>query len=326
MPFAAAQGSLWTRPAGQVGWPFEIDWSSREADGLEACVVAAPMGMIDLVSGQIGIRSGSEDPGHQNDAGGVGAWFDGVSDYYSFADNAPIDTSLPFALVWEGQINGYIDSDSTILACVSALGGGLRMIVRASSGRLFLTDNGTTLRTITPPSGVSFLDYVWGVWSYSPALGHEAWINGLPAGTGAAHTASASSNLFRVGADSGSTARDYYGTIRQIRLYRRSWTLDDAIAFSAPSMRDGLFVGSAIRPVGMYGGRLYGNASGAGEATGGAVPQVDVSLMADGFAIAGGSAHLSSAIPPTMTEDSRYTVRAPLRDYRVAMPQRNRAA
>lgn len=280
------------------------------------------MGMIDLVSGQIGIRSGSEDPGYQNDAGGVGAWFDGASDYYTFADNSPVDTSLPFAVCWEGQIKGYRDSDATIGAFVSAVAGGLRLMVRASSGRLFCVDGGTTLRTFSPPSGLSFLDYVWGVWTYSPAIGHEVWINGIPATVASNHTVTAQSNLFRIGADSGGAIRDYYGTIRQLRIYKRSWTLDDAIDFWAPQTRDGLFVASAIRSVGMYGGRLYGAASGSGAASGGAVPQVDVSLMADGFAVAGGSAVLSSVVPPTVVDDSRYTVRSPARNYHVAMPRR----
>jgi len=323
MPFAAAQGSLWTRPSGQVGWPFEIDRSHPEAIGLEECIIATPMGMVDLINGHLGSRAGSADPGAVNGLGGYDGWFDGDGDYYTFPNNDAVDSTQPFALVWEGEIAGFIDLYSTISLFVSSLGGGLRLMARLAANNIYLGDSGTILGSVATPAGVAITDRLFGVWSYDPASGHEVWINGLPCSSTTPPTAGVVSNVRRVGATSGS--HDYYGSLRQVRRYSRSWSHQEAIAFWAPQTRDALFMGNAIRP-GVYGGPLFGGATGAGQATGGAVPQVDVSLMADGFAVAGGSAHLSSSIPPTMVADSRYTVRAPIRDYRVAMPQRNRAS
>jgi len=343
MPFAAAQGSLWTRPSGQVGWPFAIDWSHGEAVGLTECIVAAPMGMIDLVSGRIGARVGSADPGWKADGGYTAAYFSGVTDQYGFPADYLVDTSAPFAIVWQGQVEGFIDSTGAISIFPSTGGGGLRLMVRLAGNAIYLIDGASTLGTFSTPAGVSILDMIWGVWSYSPALGHELFVNGQPCQAIAPQASATRANVRTVGGTS-NTGNDFFGSIRQIRLYSRGWGLEEAQQFSDPATRDGLYVDSSIRPAGAFGIRLYGDGfgdasgsgqpqvgiaaggSGAGAASGGAGPQVGIPLTADGFAVAGGSAHLSSSIPPTMVADSRYTVRAPIRDYRVAMPQRNRVS
>lgn len=286
MPFAAAQGSLWTRPAGRVCWPFEIDWSHPGAVDLEECIVAAPMGMFNLVSRRSGFRSGSEDPGWQS-AEGYAAWFDGDGDAYSFSNNTPVDAALPFAIVWESKIEGITDSSGTIALFLSAAGGGIRLLIR-SPGRFYLCDSGSVPGGFDPPSGTLYTDHICGVWSYDPAIGHQAWINGEPCIAVAPITLSTRSNQMRIGA-SNVTNEDLFGGLTQVRLYRRAWTREEAIDFWCPNTRDALFRASGLGPAGAFGIRLYGDASAQTTGTAQLTTQIKITGAAASAAVANGS-------------------------------------
>ena len=89
-------------------------------------------------------------------------------------------------------------------------------------------------------------DYIW-VWSFaggafSPIFAYclDGWGRVLVSGTQPAVLASITDET-RVGGSSAATT-DWNGSIRQVRLYSRGWTQEEAFAFWNPSTRDSIFL------------------------------------------------------------------------------------
>ena len=160
MPFAAAQGSLWTRPSGQAVWPLEIDWSHPESIGLEECIIATPMGMMDAVSAELGTRSGTGDPCSFRQESGLFALFDGVDDWYAFSAGNLVNSAAEFTICWEAWVDGTIDAYATIVIYPSLLGSGLRLLYRGANTSFVLRDGATNLAAFTLPAAVGTNDRV----------------------------------------------------------------------------------------------------------------------------------------------------------------------
>lgn len=326
MPALAVPDSHILAPhRGQARWPFDIIWGAPDAASLEECIVACPMGMIDLVSLQVATRIDSADPAAVNELGGMAAVFDGVNDQYQFAAGAAVDRNAAYTILWESQISQFTDTSPTVVCFVSAAGASIRLTYNSGSASdIFLADGATPIGRWALPSGVGMFDRHVGLISNTPGVGVFGWINGLDLTDNGSVSPASVGSTRRIGGTS-SASNDFCGTIRQVRRYSRAMDQADAVRLASPSGLDALYRRTDLiaRPYSVL--RLI-SASGGGSSSGDATPSVGVGLEADGFAVAGGSADLSSSIPPTMVQDSRYTVRAPIRDYRVAMPQRNRAS
>lgn len=258
-------------------------------------MIAAPVGVIDLVSGLIGTRAGSDDPGQINELGGIDAYFDGVDDQYTLPNNPAFDSSQDFTVVWECALKSFTDSTATIVMFYSASTKAARLLYSSSTGsELSIVDNVTILARMAKPPSVSMTDRHWGVWSYTSGVGHRVWINGDECADNGTGIFSSRTNSRRIGGSS-SAVDDFNGGIRQVRRYSRAWSQEDAIAFWHPSTRDGLLFGFQHRPT-VVGGDLYASAAGGSVASGSAQITASYDLAGVGIALADGTAGLTGSV------------------------------
>lgn len=282
------------RASQEQAWPFGLDWSHPEAEGLEELIIATPMGMIDLVSMAVGTRVGTEDPGVANEFGAVDSFFDGDGDQYTFPNNTAFDTTADFTIVWECQLSSFVDANPCISSFYSASGFAARLAYGSASGSdLLMADGVTLLARMARPTGVSMTDRHWGVWSFNPGSGHRVWINGGQCTDNGTTTPSNTANSRRVGG-SGVATQDFNGAIRQIRRYNVSWSEERALAFYAPETSDSLLIGSAHSP--FISGMRTAAGSGSSVASGSASLTASYVLTAVGVALAGGTASLTGSV------------------------------
>ena len=296
MALAQTNSPLLRRASNQQPWPFQIDWGHTEAHGLEEFIVATPSGMVDLVSGAVGARVNTADPGRINELGGLDAFFDGDGDQYTFPNNDPFDTSLDFTIVWECELTAFVDTGPCISAFFSAGSGAVRLAYGSTGGSDLLMADGTVLLArIARPPEVSMTERHWGVWSFTAGSGHSVWINGLLCADNGTVSPSSTTNSRRVGGSS-VTSQDFNGGIRQVRRYRRAWSEDEAMAFWHPATRDGLLLGFSHRPS-LVGGYAYPAATGGSVASGSASLTTSYALTAVGVSVASGTANLIASVP-----------------------------
>lgn len=233
-----------------ANWPYQIDPCHPEAVGLEKLIIASPQGMIDLVSGVIGSRNGTSDPGNVSESGSFSAYFDGIGDSYTISDSGAVDTSSPFTIVWEARLDSFVDQFPAIVV--------LRRGVVSNPLRIFYSNDsaydditigfiGNGVST-TRPSAVSSMvgRTIFGVWSFaggafSTLSSHTVWMDGDECSVSAASSLASITDETRVGGSSAATT-DWNGSIRQVRLYSREWTQEEAFAFWNPSTRDSIFL------------------------------------------------------------------------------------
>jgi hypothetical protein len=295
MALAQTNSPLLRRASNEVSWPFNLDWSHPEARGLEEFLVATPVGMVDLVSGAVGARVNTADPGRINELGGLDAFFDGYGDQYTFPNNDPFDTSVDYTIVWECELTGFVDIGPCLSVFFSAGGAAARLAYNKTTGSDILMADGTVLLArIAKPPEVSMTERHWGVWAFTAGSGHRVWINGLLCADNGTVTPAATANSHRVGGSS-VTSHDFNGGIRQVRRYRRAWSEDEAIAFWHPATRDGLLSGFSHSPS-LVGGYAYPAATGGSVASGSASLTTSYALTAVGVSLAGGTASVTASV------------------------------
>lgn len=262
--------------------------------------------MVDLATGLVATRSGSADPGRINSNGGLDAYFDGVDDQYSFGTaGAAANISKAFTVVWESELDAFVDSFSMLANFRTDGAGALRVFYSSDIGYddITVAHNTANKHAFVMPSGISrTAERHWAVWSYngkgfSTGSNHRMWINGQACVLTTAGEISSVPDDTRVGGSS-SSATDWNGSIRQVRLYDREWGEADAIRFWHPSSRDSLF----RRPRAFFafplsgGGAadLAGDATAQVTATGSLTTQIQLTGAAASVATAGGS--ITSAI------------------------------
>lgn len=225
--------------------------SDPEAEGLVACYVAAPGGMIDLVSGTWGTRAGTADPMRGTEAGTLDAYFDGVGDNHNFGTTALINTGAPFTIVAEAFLDAFVDAFPTYGAFCNDTSNSYLVFLNtgATYGDLTFGSGGTSWgRYRASLTGVAALsgERHWLVVTYNGAgattQGNFAcYVNGSSAlPLSASGSLSGTTNDNRVGGTS-LTTTDWNGSIRQVRVYDRAWSQDEAIRFWHPATRDSLF-------------------------------------------------------------------------------------
>lgn len=296
MALAQANSPLLRRASNEVSWPFNLDWGHPEAHGLEEFLVATPVGMVDLVSGLVGTRVNTADPGRINELGGLDAFFDGDGDQYTFPNNDPFDTSLDFTLVWECELTAFVDASQTIAVFYSTGNGAVRLSYNnATTSDLFVRDGTVLVARVAKPTGVSMFERHWGVWSFAAGSGSRVWINGSECADNGTASGAATTNSHRVGGSS-VTSQDFNGGIRQVRRYRRAWSEEEATAFWNPATRDSVLLGFGHRPF-LVGGSTYLSASGGSVASGSAPLTASYALAAVGVALAIGTASFTASVP-----------------------------
>ncbi len=296
MALAQALRPSLLRSSQEQAWPFAIDWNHPEAVGLEEFIIAAPVGLIDLVSGEIGTRSGSGDPGQVNELGGVDAYFDGADDQYTLTNNPAFDSSQDFTVVWECVHEGFTtDTTQVIVSYYSASGGAARLVYSSAvASNLAMIDGATLLGRFAKPDSVSLTERHWGVWSYAAAVGHSVWINGEDCPTNGTGSFGTRPNSHRVGG-SDAVAYDFNGAIRQARRYSRAWSKEEALTFFLPETRDSVLRGFDHRPI-IVGGVYSVAADGVSVASGSAQIAASYALAGVGIAIATGTAALIGSV------------------------------
>jgi hypothetical protein len=240
----------------QVRWPFTINWADPDAEGLVACYVATPMGMVDLVNAIIGTRGGTEDPGRITEYGGMDAYFDGNGDSYAFGTDIFLAVGSPFTIVWE-SFSEQIGSGFDRYPCIGTFTRGTAnqpfRIVYSDDGAyddivVGYTDVGGNADAWTLPTGITRTGMRhWGVWAYnggtfSTDANHSMWVNGEACtNTGTPGGLANITDTTIIGKTNNLTTTDWYGGIRQVRLYTREWTQADAVRFASAAYRDSLF-------------------------------------------------------------------------------------
>jgi hypothetical protein len=110
------------------------------------------------------------------------------------------------------------------------------------------TDVGGNADAWTLPSGITRTGVRhWGVWSYnggtfSADSNHSMWVNGAACtNTGTPGGLANITDTTVIGKTANLTTTDFYGGIRQVRLYTREWGEAEAFRFFDPRTRDSLF-------------------------------------------------------------------------------------
>lgn len=252
----------------RAAWPLEIDWEHREADGLISLVVATPLGMVDLVQEVTGTRSGAADAPTTTRDGTLDCYFNGSDTKYQIPVVSTLDTSAAFTLVWEAELDSFTANNYPQIGAVKRGVANNPLVIFYSPASTTYNDLcvGTAASsgvTFTVPSGVSVTgERHWVVWSFAggtwtTSSNHSVWVNGQTATFASASGKSivTSTDETRLGF---SPAGNYYwtGGIRQLRVYARQWSADEAWRFWAPQTRDELFLDRQrlILPVAVGGG------------------------------------------------------------------------
>lgn len=222
-----------------------------EAEGLLACYVAIPGGMMDLVSGTIGTRAGTADPTRSNELGRLDAYFDGNADQYAFDATSLISTSAPFTVVWEAVNDALTPDTYQILG--SALGagtGGWSIGYTSASGYTdihFGSSSASWVEGRVSLAGIASVsgERHWGVLTYNGAgattlTNFAVFLNGVAPTVSSGNALSNITDSNRVGG-SNLTNTDWNGSVRQWRVYNRAWSQDEAVRFWHQSSRDSLF-------------------------------------------------------------------------------------
>lgn len=234
-----------------ISIPRRINPGDPEAIGLKACYVAQPGGMLDLVTGTVGTRSGTADPMRSNEEGTLDAYYDGVSDSDGFGTASLIVTTAPFTLVWEGRLDAFVDGFPTPMEVMTAADGAYRIHYSNDTSYddiTFGTTSAGWARFFVSLSGIASVtaERHWGVLTYdgvSPttASSFKCYVNGRDTGTPAStpgYGGVTAEN--RVGGTS-ATSTDWNGSIRQARVYDRVWSHAEVVRFWHPSSRDSLY-------------------------------------------------------------------------------------
>jgi hypothetical protein len=235
----------------KISVPLRINPYSPEAVGLQACYVAVPGGMVDLVGGAYGTRVGTADPSRSNEVGTLDAYFDGISDSYTFGSTALIpNTTSPFTVVAEVHLDGIGSGfDSYPVAITLAVTGtnAFRVFYALDDAYDDISFGAASpSRAVLLPSGLTKIGQRhWLVFAYNGvSLGSDSswnvWVNGQLCTFTTGNSIALITNENRVGGTSAS-ATDWYGAIRQVRLYDRVWGGDLAARFYDPATRDSLF-------------------------------------------------------------------------------------
>lgn len=275
-------------------WPFSIDWLAPEADGLVDLFMQTPAGMMNLVSGEVGVRSGSADPGIIFPSGGIAAYFDGDGDQYAFSEVSGMDSTLPFSLVWEAWPSGVIDLHPAVATFKSVGSNAVRLSYSSTVGDLFLSETTTTMcRFAFSPWASLYDEYHRGVVTYDGSQ-YLLYINGGKVSPSGSATTAVLTNVTRIGRTNASD-HDWAGAIRQVRRYTRAWSDEEAYAFcnrtgDALVRTDGRVRFAISRAVSITG-------SGSGLASGSASLDAAYSLVAAGVSVAGGTANLTASVP-----------------------------
>lgn len=226
--------------------PRRINPGDSEAEGLVFCFVAQPGGMIDLVRGTIGARADTADPSRTNELGTLDAYFDGNADQYNFGSTPTVNVAADYTIVWEAYLDaiggGGGDTYPGIAIFARGASDPLRLGYSSDTGYddIYVGTRGGFQQSFLLPSGITkTLQRHWGVLT---SLGgtRSAWVNGAPCTATTAGSLAVITDDTRVGGTSGTTS-DWFGAIRQVRFYERSWSEDEAVRFFNPSTRDSLF-------------------------------------------------------------------------------------
>jgi hypothetical protein len=224
--------------------------SDPEASGLVACFVAAPGGMIDLVTGSWGTRAGSADPMRSTNFGTLESYFDGVGDNYNFGATAVISTGAPFTIVVEAFLDAFVDAFPTYCALCNETANSYLVFLNtgATYGDLTFGSGGTSWSrfraSLTGVAGLSGERH-WLVVTYNGAgattqSNFACYLNGASLALSGSGSLSGTTNDNRVGGSSLSTT-DWNGSIRQVRVYDRVWSEAEAVRFWHPATRDSLY-------------------------------------------------------------------------------------
>lgn len=280
-----------------VEWPFEIDWSAPAAIGLEQMLISTPVGMVDLVTGDHGTRSGSADRGGVLWTGGKAAYFDGVDDKYTFASEFRIDETKPFTVAWECHSYGFID-DHQVVATLRTTGTySLRISYSTLAGYTDICLQSNTTASVCRfalPAEVGIYDYHRAAVVYDGSQ-YLLYLNGhvIPS-AGVSPVFPRINDFTRVGGTNASYT-DFFGAVRQVLVYSLALSSDEAVMFSTDTGDRLLlpFSGALWIPelaIGIA-------ASGAGLASGTASLAANYNLGAIGLSLASGTASLTASVP-----------------------------
>lgn len=238
----------------RISYPGKINARSPEAAGLKFCAVARPGGMIDLVSGKWGTRSGSADPGRLSECGVFDSKCsrDGFG-YYEFDSTAFLVSGNPFTVVSESicdSITGTIwpsvaqlrTSDNGVIA-YAAFSDSSSPCVIDMFGHNGWSSPGTNGAL---SYGLTGLERVWVVWSYdggnvNSVSSYNIFVNGIKQSITATGWTGGSGSNNIVGASTDGGYSQFNGGIRQLRIYDWNWGEFEAIRVWHPITRDNLF-------------------------------------------------------------------------------------
>ena len=228
--------------------PRYVNMGDREAIGLVTCIVIQPGGCVELLSSSIATRVGAPDPLRLTVDGGFDADFTTAGQDYTFNTLNQLDTTNPFTVVWEAELDTFTSSYPAVFS-------NYRNVV--NSAMTIAYSNAADYKDVlvghkSPNSKMRFEMHSglvptaqrhWGVFSHTggtiSSSASYMWINGI------ALTPFASGDYGNFPDETGigheSTNNRFDGAIRQVRVYNYAWDADLALRFYDPSTRDSLY-------------------------------------------------------------------------------------
>lgn len=226
-----------------------------EYQDLVACYVAQPGSMVDLVNGSIATPGGNASS-RGRELGGIEAYFDGNGDSFTFGTTVRIAVGAPFTIVWESFLE-RIGSPNDAFPCVGTFARGVtnqpfRIVYSNDSAYddivVGYSDSGGNADAWLLPTGLPRIGVRhWGVWAYNGGTfatntNHNMWVNGQPCtNSGTPGGLANITDTTILGKTGNLSTTDWFGGIRQVRLYTREWTESEAQRFADPATRDKLY-------------------------------------------------------------------------------------
>jgi len=239
--------------------------------------------MMDLITGEIGARSGAADPTVTTEFGTLAAGYDGNRNYDVFSSSLTLDSAAPFTIAAEYYVNAFSPDSYALIAGVKCSAADGPLVMFSTTGASY-KDVSFGLRSggrykAAFPNGINSAgEPLWIVWVYnggtfSDSSSHTFFVNGKECSLSSASTFTTPANASSVGAYTTITTADLNGYVRQVRVYERTWSEAEARRFYSPDTRDSLFAPPRRK--------LFAGSS--------AASTVDTALSADGAATATGA-------------------------------------